>query len=299
MVLDVIGLDALKTVCKEKCIYLPDPPDQGIALPRSLKNLVEELAKNNHDNWAKLKMKEGYVYGPQVNDSPMVKNHHDLLPYGMLSESTKESNRSVIKSTLNFVLGLGFHVRHVGNNSTRRGGDMRFSFWKVAKFASFWKSQSPISKPRSTSPLIPPVLDLRKTQSESNGIGDGGGGGSGDGGRRGMGRSYSQPGAASNKVDQMREIASKYHPKPIDTSSVELDKRTGELKDLISENMHDTWAKNLMDKGWRYGKNRDKMERPNMLPFVFLNDDDKKYNRDMAMAVLETLEVLGWEVRQD
>ena len=59
MVLDVIGLDALKTVCKEKCIYFPDPPAQSIALPRSLKKLVDELAKNLHDNWAKDKMKKG------------------------------------------------------------------------------------------------------------------------------------------------------------------------------------------------------------------------------------------------
>ena len=294
MVLDVIGLDALKTVSKEKCIYFPDPPAQSIALPRSLKKLVDKLAENLHDNWAKDKMEKGFKYGPKVDASR--KEHHLLLPYSMLPES-ENSNRDVITSTLNFVLDMGFHVRPVDNG---RPDDAAGSRWPgiTAVLSAVRLSLSPAKPPRSNGPLLPPVL--RETQSESNVTG-GGSGGSGDGGRRGMGRSYSQPGAASNTVDRMREIASNYHPKPINTSGVKLDGRTGELKDLISENMHDAWAKGLMDKGWVYGESQivGKKQHPNMVPFVFLTDDDKTYNRDMAMTSLKALEILGWEVRQD
>ena len=293
VVLDVIGLDALKTVCKEKCIYFPDPPAQSIALPRSLKKLVDELAKNLHDFWAKEKMEKGFKYGPK-DDDPR-KEHHLLLPYSMLPDS-ENSNRDVITSTLNFVLGMGFHVRRVDNG---RPDDASGSRWPriTAVISAMRLSLSPAKPPRSTGPLLPPVL--RETQSESNVIG-GGGKGSGDGGRRGMGRSYSQPGAASNTEDRMREIASNYHPKPINTDGVQLDKRARELKDLISENMHDTWAKGLMDKGWVYGERQvGKNQHPNMVPFVFLTDDDTKYNRDMALNVLKALEKLGWRVRQD
>lgn len=295
VVLDVIGLDALKTVGKEKCIYFPEPPKPK-HLPRSLKKLVPKLAENLQDIWAKDKMEKGFKYGPK--DDASRREHHLLLPYSMLPDS-ENSNRDVITSTLNFVLDMGFHVKPRVDNGRPLGRSGVLGFSMVAKLASFWKSQSPSSKSHSTSPLIPPVLDLRKTRSESNVIG-GGGRGSGDGDRRGMGRSYSQPGSASNKVDQMREKASKYYPKPIDTSSVKLDERAKELKDLISENMHDAWAKGKLDKGWVYGERQvGKKQHPNMVPFVFLTDDDKEYNSEMARSTLKALEILGWEVRQD
>ncbi|MBR5143839.1 MAG: Ryanodine receptor Ryr, partial [Clostridia bacterium] len=48
-----------------------------------------------------------------------------------------------------------------------------------------------------------------------------------------------------------------YIPKPIDTSSVELDSDILELCELISKNTHEVWAAGRIKDGWTYGEQRD------------------------------------------
>ena len=49
--------------------YKPSPIDNShIELGSELKKLIEMLAHNNHEPWAKLRMDEGWRYGPQRND---------------------------------------------------------------------------------------------------------------------------------------------------------------------------------------------------------------------------------------
>ena len=70
-------------------IYTPTPiSTEGVALPPELVALVEQLAENNHDHWARQRIEAGWTYGPQRDDDR--KNHPDLVPYEKLPEGEKE-----------------------------------------------------------------------------------------------------------------------------------------------------------------------------------------------------------------
>jgi len=72
--------------------YKPKPIDtSGVKLTRGLRKLTEELAENNHDLWAKKRLSEGWIYGPNRDDNK--KTHPDLVPYKDLSDSEKEYDR--------------------------------------------------------------------------------------------------------------------------------------------------------------------------------------------------------------
>ena len=43
--------------------YIPKPIDTtGVALPKELNDLAEEIAKNVHEVWSEGRMKEGWTY---------------------------------------------------------------------------------------------------------------------------------------------------------------------------------------------------------------------------------------------
>ncbi|MFZ7111968.1 MAG: RyR domain-containing protein [Desulfatiglandales bacterium] len=45
--------------------YTPKPIDtSNITLPKDISELTELLARNTHENWALLRLKEGWTYGP-------------------------------------------------------------------------------------------------------------------------------------------------------------------------------------------------------------------------------------------
>lgn len=89
--------------------YQPIPLDTStINLPESLQSLTEKLAENTHDNWAKLRIKEGWKWGEQRDDAK--KTHPDLVPYSKLSESEKEYDRMTAMETVKAIVALGYSV---------------------------------------------------------------------------------------------------------------------------------------------------------------------------------------------
>jgi hypothetical protein len=89
--------------------YTPRPVDTGtVELPDSLKALVEQLAENAHDAWAKMRIEDGWRYGPQRDDS--AKTHPDLVPYDELPASEQRYDRELAVSTLKVVLGMGYSI---------------------------------------------------------------------------------------------------------------------------------------------------------------------------------------------
>src|SRR5438067_4342812 len=75
--------------------YKPKPIDTSrIQLSSDLRELVEQLAENNHDHWAQQRFDEGWHYGSKRNDT--TKEHPDLLPYRDLPESEKEYDRKTV-----------------------------------------------------------------------------------------------------------------------------------------------------------------------------------------------------------
>lgn len=89
--------------------YVPHPLDTSdIALPESLTSLVEALAENVHDTWAKGRMDAGWTYGPVRDDSK--KLHPCLVPYGDLPESEKAYDRNTAISTLKLICKMGYTI---------------------------------------------------------------------------------------------------------------------------------------------------------------------------------------------
>ena len=72
------------------------------------KELLEELAKNVHDQWAKGRIGEGWTYGPERNDA--LKQTPCLVPYEQLPEIEKEYDRNTALQTIKFLLEKGYKI---------------------------------------------------------------------------------------------------------------------------------------------------------------------------------------------
>jgi hypothetical protein len=87
--------------------YEPAPIDaSNFQLPEDLDELIEAIAENNHDVWAKQRKLEGIEYGP-VRDE---KHNPDLVPYSDLPESEKEYDRKAARGILELVQRLGYKI---------------------------------------------------------------------------------------------------------------------------------------------------------------------------------------------
>ena len=89
--------------------YTPKPIDTtGVALPKELNDLAEEIAKNVHEVWSEGRMKEGWTYGEERDDAK--KHHPCLVPYEDLTETEKEYYRNTSQETLKLIMKLGFKI---------------------------------------------------------------------------------------------------------------------------------------------------------------------------------------------
>ena len=90
--------------------YTPETIDTShISLGSALEELVERLAQNNHDHWARKRIEEGWRYGATRNDHE--KEHPDLVLYDQLPESEKEYDRKTVVEALKAIIALGYEVR--------------------------------------------------------------------------------------------------------------------------------------------------------------------------------------------
>ena len=89
--------------------YIPNPLDTSdIVLPDALMELVEQMAKNVHEEWAKARVADGWSWGPVRDDAK--KHHPCLVEYEDLPNSEKEYDRNTALSTLRLIHKLGFKV---------------------------------------------------------------------------------------------------------------------------------------------------------------------------------------------
>ena len=89
--------------------YEPHPIDvDDIPLDGNLEELQEAIAENAHDVWAKARIKEGWTYGEERNDTEQ--KHPDLVPYTALPEGEKEYDRLMAYNTIKLVKKLGFDI---------------------------------------------------------------------------------------------------------------------------------------------------------------------------------------------
>ena len=90
--------------------YVPHLLDTSdTILPESLTPLIEALAENVHDTWAKGRMDDGWTHGPVRDDAK--KQHPCLVPYADLPESDKAYDRDTAVSTLKFICKMGYRIK--------------------------------------------------------------------------------------------------------------------------------------------------------------------------------------------
>ena len=89
--------------------YIPNPVDtKSVDLPKGLEPLAEEMSKNVHEVWSAGRMKDGWTYGDERNDTE--KKHPCLVPYEELPEEEKEYDRNTSVETIKLILKLGFKI---------------------------------------------------------------------------------------------------------------------------------------------------------------------------------------------
>ncbi len=90
-------------------MYTPEPLKlENVKLPDSLSPLMEEIAKNVHENWAQLRVSEGWTYG-EKRDSDK-KTTPCLVPYEELPENEKDYDRKTAEQTLKTIIALGYTI---------------------------------------------------------------------------------------------------------------------------------------------------------------------------------------------
>lgn len=89
-----------------------------------------------------------------------------------------------------------------------------------------------------------------------------------------------------------------YDPRPLDTSSIEIEPSLNALVEALAENVHDTWARGRMDQGWTYGPTRDDAAKkhPCLVPYAELPESEKEYDRNTAMSTLKLICKMGYNI---
>ncbi|XP_023208270.1 ryanodine receptor 3-like isoform X5 [Xiphophorus maculatus] len=111
--------------------YKPSPLDlSDIKLTPGQELLVDKLAENAHNVWAKDRIKQGWTYG--IQQDLKSKRNPRLVPYVLLDERTKKSNRDSLREAIRTMIGYGYNIEP----SDQEGGQVveRVSIDKVRFF---------------------------------------------------------------------------------------------------------------------------------------------------------------------
>lgn len=94
---------------KNNTTYNPCPANlDNIELPTTLEELIEQIAENVHDVWAKSRIDEGWTFGNERNDEK--KTHPCLVPYNQLPEIEKDYDRKTAINSIKLVIKLGYRI---------------------------------------------------------------------------------------------------------------------------------------------------------------------------------------------
>lgn len=107
-------------------------------------------------------------------------------------------------------------------------------------------------------------------------------------------------GALPTSGIELTSKVSAYNPTPAILDNVELPASLVELTEVIAENTHDIWAKSRMSQGWTYGSQRDDSckKHPDLLPYSYLSEEEKEYDRASAMNAIKLIYALGYTIQK-
>jgi class 3 adenylate cyclase/tetratricopeptide (TPR) repeat protein len=126
--------------------YEPQPIDTSrVSLPAGLQELLEKLARHNHDIWAKRRIEEGWKLGPERDDKK--KEHPGLVPYDELPDSEKEYDRQTSAEAIKAILAEKYRIEPpAAGRSAREGSspllqDIERAGRSPARLQSLWQSR--------------------------------------------------------------------------------------------------------------------------------------------------------------
>lgn len=87
--------------------YKPAPLDlSAINLTPKLEELVDQLAENTHNLWAKERIQQAWTYG--LNEDPDMFRSPHLVPYIKVDDAIKKANRDTASETVRTLLVYGY-----------------------------------------------------------------------------------------------------------------------------------------------------------------------------------------------
>ena len=118
---DNYGIELFLTAWKDSQYYIVSVAERGLRqydpqpidvtefpLEGDIKDLIEAIAENCHDIWARERIDDGWTYGEKRDDDH--KKHPDLVPYSDLTEEEKKYDRKMAQGTLELIQRLGYKI---------------------------------------------------------------------------------------------------------------------------------------------------------------------------------------------
>uniref|UniRef100_A0A4W6FE05 Ryanodine receptor 2 n=1 Tax=Lates calcarifer TaxID=8187 RepID=A0A4W6FE05_LATCA len=112
--------------------YKPAPLDLShIKLTSTQEAMVDKLAENAHNVWARDRIHQGWTYGIQQD----VKNRRNprLVPYTLLDERTKKSNKDSLREAVRTLLGYGYNLEAPDQDHGKCLPSTRFRIFRAEK----------------------------------------------------------------------------------------------------------------------------------------------------------------------
>uniref|UniRef100_T1JNF8 Ryanodine receptor n=1 Tax=Strigamia maritima TaxID=126957 RepID=T1JNF8_STRMM len=89
--------------------YKPAPLDlSAITLSAKMEELVDHLAENTHNMWAKERVQQGWTYG--LNEDNENKRSPHLVPYSKVDDAIKKANRDTASETVRTLIAYGYNL---------------------------------------------------------------------------------------------------------------------------------------------------------------------------------------------
>ncbi|XP_026743410.1 LOW QUALITY PROTEIN: ryanodine receptor [Trichoplusia ni] len=89
--------------------YKPAPLDlSAVTLTPKMDELVDQLAENTHNLWARERIQQGWTYG--LNEDPDMHRSPHLVPYPKVDDAIKKANRDTASETVRTLLVYGYNL---------------------------------------------------------------------------------------------------------------------------------------------------------------------------------------------
>lgn len=86
--------------------YHPIPLSIGLTMPPE--QLIEQVARDVHDQWVQERQRQGWTWGVHRDDEK--KEHPSLTPYDLLTDEEKEVDRVTVRTVISSLMAQGVTI---------------------------------------------------------------------------------------------------------------------------------------------------------------------------------------------